>query len=80
MYLYISMDEDIDRADSPVNLDSYLGYLDRMYIHWLGSGQYEIYNSIKGLYILGREATHQQVKSVVFGLIDNINKLEGAGD
>lgn len=80
IYKILGLYEDIDKADSPVNLDSYLGYLDRMYIHWLGSGQYEIYNSIKGLYILGREATHQQVKSVVFGLIDSINRLEGTGD
>lgn len=75
IYKILGLYEDINKADSPVNIESYLAYLDRLYISWLGSGIYEIYNPIKGLYILGGEATHQQVKSTVFNLIEHIEKL-----
>ena len=57
-------------------LDEDFYYLDKLYIQWLGSGVSKIYNSIKGLYILGGEATHKQVKSTVFGIIEMLNKLE----
>ena len=76
IYKILGLYEDIDKVDSPVNLDSYMAYLDRLYIQWLGSGVGEIYNSIKGLYILGDKVTHKQVKSTVFRIIEKLNKLE----
>ena len=77
IYKILGLYEDMADENSQVDLNSYLAYLDRVYIYWLGSGVSEIYNSIKGLYTLGESATHKQVKSVVFGAIDFINKLEG---
>ena len=76
IYKILGLYEDISDADSPIDLDSYMTYLDKLYIQWLGSGVSKIYNSIKGLYILGGEATHKQVKSTVFGIIETLNKLE----
>lgn len=76
IYKILGLYEDISEADSPVDLDSYMTYLDKLYIQWLGSGVSKIYNSIRGLYILGGEATHKQVKSTVFGIIETLNKLE----
>ena len=76
IYKILGLYEDISEADSPVDLDSYMTYLDKLYIQWLGSGVSKIYNSIKGLYILGGEANHKQVKSTVFGIIETLNKLE----
>ena len=76
IYKILGLYEDISDADSSVDLDSYMTYLDKLYIQWLGSGVSKIYNSIKGLYILGGEATHKQVKSTVFGIIEMLNKLE----
>ena len=76
IYKILGLYEDISEADSPVDLDSYMTYLDKLYIQWLGSGVSKIYNSIKGLDVLGGEATHKQVKSTVFGIIEMLNKLE----
>ena len=76
IYKILGLYEDISDADSPVDLDSYMTYLDKLYIQWLGSGVSKIYNPIKGLHILGGEATHKQVKSTVFGIIETLNKLE----
>ena len=76
IYKILGLYEDISDADSPIDLDSYMTYLDKLYIQWLGSGVSKIYNSIKGLYILAGEATHKQVKSTVFGIIEMLNKLE----
>ena len=76
IYKILGLYEDISEADSPVGLDSYMTYLAKLYLQWLGSGVSKIYNSKKGLYILGGEATHKQVKSTVIGIIEMLNKLE----
>ena len=80
IYKILGLYEDIEKVDSPVDLESYMVYLDRLYIQWLGSGMSEIYNSIKGLYILADKATHKQVKSTVFGIIEILNKLDEGVD
>lgn len=79
IYKILGLYEDIEKKDSPVDLESYMAYLDRLYIQWLGSGISEIYNPIKGLYRLGEDATHKQVKSTVFGIIEFLNKVEREG-
>ena len=47
IYKILGLYEDISDADSSVDLDSYMTYLDKLYIQWLGSGVSKIYNSIK---------------------------------
>lgn len=80
VYKILGLYEDIEKTDSPVDLESYTTYLDKLYIQWLGSGVSEVYNSIKGLCILGDKATHKQVKSTVFGIIEILNKLDEGVD
>ena len=36
IYKILGLYEDISDADSPVDLDGYMTYLDKLYIQWLG--------------------------------------------
>lgn len=74
IYKILVLYEEIEKNESLDNIDSYLNYLDRLYIYWLGIGNKEIYEIIKGLWILGKNAGHKRVKSMVFHLIDIIKK------
>ena len=47
----------------------YLSYLRRLYVRYLGRGNAEVYNTIKGLQKLGRNAGHDLVRQTVFHLI-----------
>ena len=60
--------------DSEESINSYLNYIDRLYVYWVGVGKEEIYEILKGLWKLGKEATHKTVKSMVFHMIDIIKK------
>ena len=62
--------------DSEGNINSYLNYIDRLYVYWVGVGAKEIYEILKGLWTLGVEAGHRRVKSMVFHMIDIIEKRE----
>lgn len=74
IYKILVLYEEIEKNESLDNIDSYLNYLDRLYVYWLGIGDKEIYEIIKGLWILGENAGHKRVKSMVFHLIDIIKK------
>lgn len=74
IYKILVLYEEIEKNESLDNVDSYLNYLDRLYVYWLGIGDKEIYEIIKGLWILGKNAGHKRVKSMVFHLIDIIKK------
>jgi hypothetical protein len=74
IYKILVLYEEIEKNESLDNIDSYLNYLDRLYVYWLGIGDKEIYEIIKGLWILGKNAGHKRVKSMVFHLIDIIKK------
>ena len=50
--------------------DSYLKYLNRLFVKYDGLDKQEIYALIKGLYELKDNAGHETVKSVVFHLIE----------
>ena len=50
--------------------DSYLKYLNRLFVKYYGLDKQEIYALIKGLYELKDNAGHETVKSVVFHLIE----------
>ena len=62
---------------SPINIDSYLNYIDRLYVYWVGIGDEEISTILKGLWRIGANAGHKRVKSLVFHMIDIINKKGG---
>lgn len=66
--------EKIDKLNSGVTEDTYKNYLDRLYIWYLGYGNDEIAVGIKGLYDLGKSASHDSVKRIVFHMIDVLNK------
>lgn len=66
--------EDAHKEDNNVTESDYIGYLDRLYVYWLGVGSSEIYNILKGLRILGVGADHKVVKSMVFHTINLIEK------
>jgi len=61
--------EKMKTPESEVTLTAYLGYLDRLYIWYLGYGNEEICDFIKGLYKLGDTAEHDSVKRIVFHII-----------
>lgn len=66
--------EALKNSDSLVTEESYKNYLDRLFVWYLGKGNEEIYNGIKGLYLLGGEASHKTVKRMVFHMINILDK------
>lgn len=70
LYIY----EDAINENKEVSEHDYLTYLDRLYIKYLGKDNEEIYATLKGLHKLGIKASHKSVKSVVFHLIDLLEK------
>ena len=74
IYKILILYEELSENKSPINIDSYLNYIDRLYVYWLGIGEEEIYYILKGLWDLGANAGHKRVKSLVFHIIDIINK------
>ena len=52
-----------------IEKDSYLKYLNRLFVKYYVLDKQEIYALIKGLYELKDNAGHETVKSVVFHLI-----------
>lgn len=74
IYKILILYEEVEKNKSLDKLNSYLNYLDRLYVYWLGNGDKEIYEIIKGLWILGLKAGHKRVKSMVFHIIDIIKK------
>lgn len=74
IYKILVLYEDLCQNDSTVTLEGYLTYIDRLYVEWLGKGNKEIYEILKGLWILGKDAGHKRVKSLVFHIISIIKK------
>lgn len=66
--------EDIGKNNSNIQENDYLRYLDRLYVFWRGIGQDDIFPIIKGLYSLGSKANHDTVKSMVFHMINIVQK------
>lgn len=74
LYKILTLYEDIDNDKSPVTINSYLNYVDRLYVKWIGFGQADIYNTLKGLEVLGQDAGHRRVKSMVFHMIGVVER------
>ena len=69
IYKILVLYEDLCQNESNISLDGYLTY-----IEWLGKGNKEVYEILKGLSILGKDAGHKRVKSLVFHIISIIKK------
>ena len=74
IYKILILYENIENKENLVDIDSYLNYIDRLYVYWVGVGEPEIYTILKGLWLLGANVTHKRVKSMVFHMIDIIKK------
>lgn len=75
IYKILALYEDINKTEINITVDSYLNYIDRLYVKWLGIGVAEIYETLKGLWILGEKAGHRRVKSMVFHIISIIEGI-----
>lgn len=74
IYKILLLYEDVvDVTNSTTELE-YLAYLSRLYIWACGLGIDEIVTTIKGLEIVGVTATHRNIKTVVFHMIDLLKK------
>lgn len=73
-YKILLLYEDACSSQSSITEKDYLRYLNRIYIYWLGADREKIYNILRGLYLLGLSAEHETVKSMVFHIIDLIEK------
>lgn len=62
-----------DMIKNQITESDYIGYLNRISVEYLGKNETEIYNYIVGLSKLGSNIEQQQVKSIVFHLLE----LEG---
>lgn len=74
LYKILALYEDMENGKNSINLESYLNYIDRLYVKWVGVGTSDIYDTLKGLWVLGREAGHRRVKSMVFYMIAQVEK------
>lgn len=74
LYKILALFEDIENDKSPVTTESYLSYVNKLYIKWLGIGNDDIYNTLKGLENLGAKIEHRQVKSMVFHMIGLVER------
>ena len=74
VYKILLLCEDVIDDSSSIQEKDYLGYLNRIYVYWLGANRDDIFNIVKGLYTLGINATHDIVKQMVFHIIDIIQK------
>lgn len=74
LYKILALFEDIENDKSPVTTESYLSYINKLYIKWLGIGNDDIYNTLKGLENLGAKIEHRQVKSMVFHMIGLVER------
>jgi len=74
LYKILALYESIEDETSPTTEGTYRSYVDRQYVYWLGVGNADIYDTLKGLFTLGKEAGHDRVKALVFHLIEVVKQ------
>jgi hypothetical protein len=74
IYKILVFFEKIGDDKSKITEESYIRYLDRLYVIYRGYGDPRFYEPIKGLRDIGINITHEVVKSVVFDMIHILNK------
>lgn len=70
----VQYEKAVDKEDTSATLDSYLGYVDKLYVRYFGQNHSEISAYLRGLYLLGADAHHDTVKRVVFDIIHILEK------
>lgn len=70
----VQYEKAVDENDTTATIDSYLGYVDKLYVRYFGQNHSEISAYLKGLYLLGSDAQHETVKRVVFDIIHILEK------
>lgn len=70
----VQYEKAVDNEDMSATIDSYLAYVDKLYVRYFGQDHSEISAYLKGLYLLGADAHHETVKRVVFDIIHILEK------
>ena len=66
--------EDLKKQKGNVTELSYKNYIDRLVTWYVGYGNEEIEYSLRGLYKLGSQASHDTVRRIVFHIIGILDK------
>lgn len=74
IYKILPMYEDASDSNDDKKLNDYLAYLSRVYVQYVGFGNSEISELIKGLIFLKNNATQDDVHRVVFHMISLLEK------
>lgn len=74
LFAILGLYEDIFKPNKEVTEKDYLAYLRRKYVQFVGRGETEIADLLKGLEKLGCEVSHEVLKSIVFHMIGLVTK------
>lgn len=66
--------EELQNNSGNTTLETYLNHLDRVCTIYLGRGNMQIYEGLRGLSVLGDKASHGTVKRMVFHIINLLYK------
>lgn len=72
-YILVQFEQMMDES-TDVTEETYRNYLDRINVWYLGSGNEEIGYAIEGLKKIGKNASHDTVRRIVFHIIDILDK------
>lgn len=76
LYKILVFFEKVEDPNSKIDKESYLKYLDKLYVVYRGYDNEKIYEPINGLRKLGMDIEHDLVRSIVFDMIKVI-EMEG---
>lgn len=76
LYKILIFFEKVEDPNSKIDKESYLKYLDKLYVVYRGYDNEKIYEPINGLRKLGMDIEHDLVRSIVFDMIKVI-EMEG---
>lgn len=74
IYKILPLYEAVTAGESDLALQGYMAYLSRVYIQYVGIGDDEICELIRGLIHLRDNAEHDDVRRVVFHIISILKK------
>lgn len=76
LYKILIFFEKVGDPNSKIDKESYLKYLDKLYVVYRGYDNEKIYEPINGLRKLGMDIEHDLVRSIVFDMI-RVIEMEG---
>lgn len=76
LYKILIFFEKVEDPNSKIDKESYLKYLDKLYVVYRGYDNEKIYEPINGLRKLGVDIEHDLVRSIVFDMI-RVIEMEG---